>query len=149
MSTRKMAIRLDAVHPAMSILRSRYWTERLVYVLRADKNTGYKKGRSRIVYIGETRRDNRRPASSAARVARAAFGILPGVRQIDVHPLTFRGKQSVRMWEALEHDLLAMFKHMHGEVPRYNIQGKGKRFAVDEIKLFRKKRLESIIKSLS
>lgn len=53
------------------------------------------------------------------------------------------------MWEVLEHDLLAVFKQMHGEVPRYNIQGKGKGFAVDGIKFFRKERLKNIIELLS
>ena len=149
MKTGKTRIRLDPVHPAMSVFRSRYWSDRMVYVLRADKKTSYPEGQSRIVYMGETRRGNRRPSSSVARVARAVFGVLPGVRQIDVHPLTFRGRRSVKMWEVLERDLLATFKHLHGKIPRYNIQGKGKKFAVDEIKFFRKSRLENIIRSLS
>jgi hypothetical protein len=52
--------------------------------------------------------------------------VLLGIRRIDVHPLTFRGIQSVRMWETLERDLLAKFKVAHGEIPFYNRQGKGK-----------------------
>ena len=149
MSSRKMTIRLDPVRPAMSIFRSKYWSRHIVYVIRADKKASYPKGRSRIVYIGETKRGNRRPAGSAAGVAREAFGFLRGVRQVDVHPLTFKGKQSVKMWEVLEHDLLSMFKHMYGRVPSYNSHGKGKGFAVDGIKFFRKKRLENIIELLS
>jgi hypothetical protein len=118
-------------------------------VVRADRKTSYPKGRSRIVYIGETKRGNRRPVSSAAGVARESFGFLRGVRQVDVHPLTFRGKQSLKIWELLERDLLTMFKQRYGDVPRYNSHGKGKGFAIDKIKLFRKKRLENIIELLS
>ena len=149
MSSRKMTIRLDAIHPAMSIFRSKYWSRHVVYVVRADRKTSYPEGRSRIVYIGETRKGNRRPVSSAAGVARKTFGFLRGIRQVDVFPLTFRGKQSVKMWEVLEHDLLSMFKYLYGDVPRYNRQGKGKGFVVDGIKFFRKKRLENIIELLS
>ena len=149
MGSRKMTIRFDAVRPAMSIFRSKYWSKHLVYVVRADKKASYPKGRSRIVYIGETKRGNRRPVASAAGVAREAFGFLRGVRQVDVHPLTFRGKQSMKMWEVLERDLLSVFKQRYGDVPRHNSQGIGKGFTVDAIKFFRKRRLESIIELLS
>ena len=71
-----------------------YKRQRMVYVLRADKSIRYKEGRSRIVYIGETERGTRRPAGSAASKAMRTFGVLPGIRRIDVHPLTFRGIQS-------------------------------------------------------
>jgi hypothetical protein len=79
----------------------------------------------------------KRPAGSAASKARMAFGALHGVNRIDVHPLTFRGKQSVRLWEVLERDLLSTFKDVYGEIPCYNQQGKGKRFSTDRIKYFR------------
>jgi hypothetical protein len=133
----------------MTVFKTRYWKSRMVYVLRADKAIRYKKGRSRIVYIGETRRGTRRPAGSAASKAMRTFGVLPGIRRIDVHPLTFRGIQSVRMWEILERDLLATFKAAHGEIPFYNRQGKGKKFSVDRIRYFRKSRLEKVITLLS
>jgi len=121
----------------------------MVYVLRADKSIRYKKGRSRIVYIGETKRGTRRPAGSAASKTMRTFGVLPGIRRIDVHPLTFRGIQSVRMWEILERDLPATFKVIHGEIPFYNRHGKGKKFSVDRIRYFRKSRLEKVITLLS
>ncbi len=149
MSTRKMTIRFDPVRPAMSIFRSKYWSKHIVYVIRADRKSKYPKGRSRIVYIGETKRGNRRPVASAAGIAREAFGFLPGFRQVDVHPLTFRGRQSVKMWEILERDLLPTFKDKYGRIPRYNTQGKGKGFAVERIKFFRKERLKNIIELLS
>jgi hypothetical protein len=146
---RKTRVRFDAANPAMTVFKTRYWKPRMVYVLRADKAIRYEKGRSRIVYIGETKRGTRRPAGSAASKAMRTFGVLPGIRRIDVHPLTFRGIQSVRMWEILERDLLATFKVAHGEIPFYNRQGKGKKFSVDRITYFRKSRLEKVITLLS
>jgi hypothetical protein len=146
---RKTRIRFDAANPAMTVFKTRYWKSRMVYVLRADKAIRYKRARSRIVYIGETRRGTRRPAGSAASKAMRTFGVLPGIRRIDVHPLTFRGIQSLRMWEILERDLLATFKATHGEIPFYNRQGKGKKCSVDRIKYFRKSRLEKVITLLS
>jgi hypothetical protein len=133
----------------MTLFRSRYWKPHMVYILRADKSIRYNEGSSRIVYVGETRRGTRRPAGSAASKAMRTFGVLRGIRRIDVHPVTFRGKQSVRMWEILERDLLATFKHIFGEIPWYNQQGKGKRFSVAGIKYFRKSRLERLVKLLS
>jgi len=63
--------------------------------------------------------------------------------------MTFRGKQSVKMWEILERDLLATFKAIFGEIPFYNQQGKGKKFSVSGIKYFRKGRLEKVLRLLS
>jgi hypothetical protein len=91
---RKTRVRFDAANPAMTVFKTRYWKSRMVYVLRADKSIRYKEGRSRIVYIGETEKGTRRPAGSAASKAMRTFGVLPGIRRIDVHPLTFRGIQS-------------------------------------------------------
>jgi hypothetical protein len=146
---RKTRIRFDPANPAMTVFKTRYWKPRMVYVLRADKPIRYDAGHSRVVYIGETKRGTRRPAGSAASKAMRTFGVLPGIRRIDVHPLTFRGIQSVRMWEILERDLLATFKAVYGEIPFYNQQGKGKKFSVDGIKYFRKSRLEKVVRLLS
>ncbi|HWZ42365.1 MAG TPA: hypothetical protein VNW97_02770 [Candidatus Saccharimonadales bacterium] len=151
-NSRKTNLRFDASSPAMTIWRSRYWRRRIVYVLRADKSIKYKNGRSRIIYIGETVRGTKRPASSAAAKAWEAFGKgrglkIRGLKKIDVHPVTFQGKQSVKLWKVLERDLLAVFKEKHGEPPHYNFHGKG--FSVDDIAYFRKKRLLSVISQLS
>ncbi len=146
---RRTLIRFDPMNPAITVFNSRYLRPRMVYVLRADKLIRYKKGRSRIVYIGETSRGTKRPAGSAASKARMAFRPLHGVGRIDVHPLTFRGKQNVRLWEVLERDLLSTFKDVYGEIPCYNQQGKGKKFSTDRIKYFRPSRLRRIVALLS
>jgi hypothetical protein len=125
----------------------------MVYLLRADKPQRYENGRSRIIYIGETRKGTKRPAASAASKALKAFGKLRGklrgVKRIDVHPVTFRGRRNVRMWEVLERDLLSMFKEIHGGIPFYNRQGGGKKFGVAKIRYFRPRRLKNLITALS
>lgn len=149
MASRKTSVRFDQANPAMSVFKSRYWSRRMVYILRADKPQQYEHKASRIVYIGETRKGTRRPASSAASKSLEAFGTLRGVRRIDVHPITFRGKKHVRMWEVLERDLLSTFKCLYGGIPCYNRQGHGKKFAVDGIRYFSPKRLTGLIEKLS
>lgn len=149
MRGRRINVRCDVVNPAMSVFKSRHWRQRMVYVLRADRRVGYKKGSSRVVYIGETGKgkEMRRPARSASWKASEAFGRLHGVSRIDVHFISFRGKQRVRTWELLEKDLLAVFRDTYGELPQYN--GKGKRYRVEDIKYFRKKRLQDLLLDLA
>ncbi len=147
--TRTTRIRFDAAYPAMTLIRSRYWKPQMVYILWADRPIRYEKGTSRIVYIGETKRGTRRPAGSAASKAMKTFGIVRGIRKIDVHPLTFQGKQNVKMWEMLERDLLSTFKDVFGEIPFYNQQGGGQKFSVDKIRYFRKSRLKKVVTLLS
>lgn len=51
------------------------------------------------------------------------------------------------MWQVLEHDLLAVFHKMYGRLPYYNEQGKN--FSIDDIRYFRRSRLQAIIQQLS
>ena len=148
MPGRRANVRCDVVRPVMTLSKSRYLKARMVYVLRADRPVKYQKDRSRIVYIGETGKGPKRPAGSMARMAKEAFNKLHGVRQIDVHAVTCRGRQHVRTWELLERAFLAVFKDIYGEVPRYNLQGKGKRFVLDDISDFNPKRVKNILSRL-
>jgi hypothetical protein len=147
----KTKIRFDAANPALTIQRSKHWKPRMVYILRADKRIKYARGRSRIVYIGETTRGARRAGTSAVLKAMSAFGMgkqkdaLHGVRRIDAYPLTFNRRQSVKMWEKLELALLKTFRKMHNELPRYNKKGPRKRFSN---KFFREKGLENVLAQL-
>ncbi len=139
----------------MTVFRSRYKANRVVYILRADKPQRYGKLRSRIIYIGESgKKGIGRPATSAYRKADQAFGTkkssekLHGVRKIDVHLLTFRGKRNVRLWEELEKNLLATFHEKYdGHLPCFNI--KGGSFDVKDIKYFQRPRLKAIIERLA
>jgi hypothetical protein len=125
-----------------------------VYILRADKPQKYGRRRSRIIYIGESgKRGIERPATSAYRKADQAFGTkkssekLRGVRKIDVHLLTFRGKRNVRLWEELEKNLLATFAKEYGRPPWFNHKGKSP--DVEHFKYFRHPRLKAVIDSLA
>jgi hypothetical protein len=148
MKHRRTNVCFDGANPAMTIVRSRYWSPHMVYVVRGDKGHKYKTGRSRIVYIGQTRRGTKRPAHSAAKIAINAFVKMHGVKRIDVYPMTCSGRSGLRMWEILERDLIITFKHKHGEVPHFNVVGKGRGFNLDKISCFRKRRLLNIIERL-
>ena len=40
--------------PLLTVVRSKQWTRKMVYLLLANKAYKYKNGRSRIIYIGTT-----------------------------------------------------------------------------------------------
>jgi hypothetical protein len=121
----------------------------MVYILLADKPHKYRSGkRSRIIYIGTTGKGARRPATSAVDKASEAFGELHGVRQIEVHIATCRGRKRMRTWEHLESALLTMFRELHFELPIYN-KKKGSFKDTDEIKLFRRRALRKSIREFA
>src|ERR1700730_9357188 len=69
----------------------------MVYILVANKPYKYPNGkrRSRIIYIGTTRKGAGRPATSAVNKASEAFE-LRGVKTIDAHIVTCCGREAVR-----------------------------------------------------
>lgn len=121
--------------------------EKLVYLLIADKRIRYKKGKSRIVYIGTTKRGVARIAQSAAARAEAILQ-LNGVRTFHARIVTCNPRQKVKTWIKLERGLLLCFRERFGEVPRCNSHGKGIR-EVDEFYYFAKRKLASIIDDLA
>ena len=137
----------------MTVFRSRSKVKRVVYILQADRPQKYCKGYSRIIYIGQSgKKGIGRPATSAYRKADQAFGAkkasekLRGVKKIDVHLLTFKGKGNVRLWEELEKNLLATFVNKYKCLPRFNHKGKGSE--VEGVKYFRRSRLKAVIDRL-
>jgi hypothetical protein len=117
----------------------------MVYIILADKRVRYPNGRSRVIYIGTTKRGSRRPASNAADKAMKAFEELYGVKNIHVHLLTCQARQAVKTWEELESALLVTFKFLYGKLPRFNYK-MGSCRDVDDIKLFKEKKLRSILR---
>src|SRR5436309_3760037 len=108
-------------HSVLTVQRSRRWKRRMVYLLIANKPYRYRSGRrSRIIYIGTTRKGAHRPATSAVDKANEAFGELRGVKEINVHIASCRGRKALRTWEHLESALLASFRELHWELPKYN-----------------------------
>lgn len=129
----------------MTVRRSKRLKKRMVYILVANKAYKYNSGRrSHIIYIGTTGKGVRRPAASAVDKASEAFGELRGVREINVHVATCRGRRAMRTWEHLESALLATFRALHFELPKYN-KRKGSVTREEDIHLFRDKALQKVI----
>lgn len=121
--------------------------DRLVYVLIADKRLKYAKGKSRIAYIGTTKKGLSRIASSVAGRADAILN-LHGVRSFHARIVTCKGRRRVAMWRKLERALLIEFRAKFGEPPRCNSHGKGMR-AVDEFLYFARTRIRNVLEDLA
>ena len=131
--------------PLLTVRRSKRWNKHMVYLLVANKSFKYDSGeRSHIIYIGTTGKGGRRPATSAIDKASEAFGELRGVKEIKVHIATCKGRRAVRTWEHLESALLAMFRQIHFELPKYN-RRKGSIANTDDIDLFSVKALKKML----
>lgn len=96
----------------LTVTRSPQWTKRMVYILALAHNKfhKYKNGRSRIVYIGTTKKGASRPAASAVNKASQAFGKLHGVKTIEVHIATCPPRKAMQTWKYLEASLLDAFR---------------------------------------
>lgn len=117
----------------------------MVYILVANKSYKYPSGRrSRIVYIGTTGKGAQRPATSAVQKASEAFGELRGVKTIETHIATCRGRKRMKTWEHLESALLATFSALHYKLPTYN-KRKGSMVFMEDVRLFRHKALQKLI----
>src|SRR6266852_9727613 len=104
----------------LTMTRSHQWTDRMVYILAANKYLKYKNGRSRILYIGTTKKGAGRPAASAVNKASEAFYKLHGVKTIEVHVATCSPRRNLPTWKRLESALLNTFRNKYFELPRYN-----------------------------
>ena len=45
--------------PLLTVVRSKQWNKKMVYILLSSKQHKYRNGRSRIVYIGTTKKGSR------------------------------------------------------------------------------------------
>jgi len=133
----------------LTVKRSGRWKRRMVYLLIANKSYKYKSGRrSHVIYIGTTGKGAHRPATSAVDKASEAFSELRGVREIKVHIASCRGRKAMRTWEHLESALLATFRELHWELPKYN-KRKGSVDHTEDIHLFRLRALQKLIRQFS
>jgi hypothetical protein len=121
--------------------------DKLVYILIADKRLRYPGGRSRIAYIGTTKRGMARVASSVASRAEDILA-LHGVRSFHARIVTCKPRQRVKTWLKLERALLIAFKTAYGDVPRCNTHGKKMR-ASDEFSYFHEKGVRHVLEELS
>jgi len=108
-----------------------------------NKKIKYPTGRSRIAYIGTTKKGIERISQSVAARADNVLGI-HGVDEFKARVVTCKPRQNVKTWQKLERALLLMFKECYGQVPKLNVHGK-KMQETDEFEYFVKKRIQTII----
>ena len=129
------------------VTRGALKAERLVYVAVVNKGLSYPHGKSKIVYIGKTKKGLARIASSAA--AKADDLLLDfGVNSLDLFVVTCSPRQNVKTWEKLEHGLIVAFKHMFGTPPKLNKHGVGWK-SDDSQPYFTENALKSAIRAYS
>jgi hypothetical protein len=144
---RKLNVEYKA-QSVMDLKRSRRWSRKMVYVIRADRGIRYPHQRSRVIYIGTTRKGAERPASSAADKAFKAFEDLHGVKGVEVHIVTCTRRKHLESWRLLESALLVVFKYIHGKLPHFN-KKIGQFRKIDQVNaFFSEKRLRNILKEL-
>ncbi len=132
--------------PAVVVHRAAFKDNKLVYVGRANRRYRYPWGRSRIVYIGTTKRGARRVASSAAKKGEDLL-FEHGISEVEFSVVTCAKLQSVATWKKLERALLIKFREKYGAVPRGNFQGKKMKWD-DEKDYFSHKRLDAVLEQL-
>jgi hypothetical protein len=116
---RKLKVR-PSKQALLTLTRSHQWTDKMVYILAANKPHKYKNGRSHILYIGTTKKGANRPAASAVNKASEAFYKVRGVKTIDVHIVTCSPRKAMQTWRRLESALLDVFRNKYFELPKYN-----------------------------
>lgn len=122
-------------------------SERLVYVLVANRQLRYRHGRSSIAYIGTTKKGLSRIAESAAFHADEILN-LRGVTNVTAKILTCKSRPNVKTWRKLERAMLLTFREVYGEIPDQNHQGE-KIKQTDEFKYFNQSAIRKIIGKLS
>jgi hypothetical protein len=119
-----------------------------VYVFVANRPHRYKSGtdgKSRIVYIGTTRKGLRRLVDSVFDRSTKIFGW--GTHSFDAYILTCKRRNRVRMWLKLERALLLAFRERYGRVPKANADVK-KMTGADAFKYFSRARIDALIENL-
>ncbi len=120
---------------------------KLVYVLVADKRLKYPNGKSRVAYIGTTKKGISRISQSVAARADDILS-LHGVRSFHARIITCRPRQHIKTWLKLERALLLMFRESFGEVPRCNTHGTRMK-ENDEFRYFSRTGVANVIEELS
>ncbi|MBI1955966.1 MAG: hypothetical protein HYS38_06190 [Acidobacteria bacterium] len=129
---------------AMTVHRRILKKDKVVYLLVGPKRIKYKRGRSRIAYIGTTKKGAKRIASS---VAYRAEEILAhwGFRQMDVYIVSCTSVPGLKSWRYLERALLAEFLALYQRLPKCNRQGINLRYDGKLERLFKRKTIDQIL----
>ena len=119
--------------------------EKVVYLLTAAKPLRYTGGRSRIVYIGTTKRGAGRIAGSAAKHAEEIMSER-GLKEVIVFVASCASRPGLPTWEWLEDALLALFRAEYEELPMCNDQGKKLKWNRKLDRMFKRKAIEQVLK---
>ncbi|HUX15597.1 MAG TPA: hypothetical protein VMW52_03940 [Phycisphaerae bacterium] len=133
--------------PSFIINRTAFRDNKLVYIARANKKLRYRWARSRIAYIGTTKKGARRIASSAARKGEDLL-YQHGIKHLELHVVICGKVQGVETWKKLERALLIRFRERFGQAPRANKTGKKTHWR-NEKKYFTEAKLDKVIDGLS
>ncbi len=132
--------------PAIVINRTAFRDNKLVYLARTNNPNRYPWGRSKIAYIGTTKKGARRIASSAA-VRGEDLLEEYGIKHLEFFVVTCGKVPGVETWRKLERALLIKFREKYGSIPRANKNGTKIRWK-DEQKYFRPEKLDRILEEL-
>ena len=132
---------------AMMVTRVSIGKKRLVYVILAQKPLKYRWGRSRVVYIGTTKKGMARIAQSVAARAETVLDLY-GVREFHVRILTCAPRPGLDSWVKLERALLLAFREKYGDLPKCNSAGKNMR-EDGVFDYFKRERLGRLLEALA
>jgi len=145
MAKRKLAVNLKPGH-AMQVTRVSIGRKKLVYVILANISLKYRWGRSKIAYIGTTKKGVDRIAQSVAAHADDILS-LRGVREFTVRIVSCQPCPAVKTWQKLERAILFVFLRKYGSLPKCNTQGEHIK-QQDVFKYFNHDRLVKVLDSL-
>jgi predicted GIY-YIG superfamily endonuclease len=153
---RRLNIKLSK-GPCVVIHRAAFRNDKLVYVACANKKIrypvrqkrriAYMREKSRIVYIGTTRKGARRIASTAAAKGEELLYDY-GMKALVFYVVTCTRRRGVESWRKLERALIIRFRELYGDIPKGNKSGRFWRWK-DEKDYFSQDGLTQVIDELS
>jgi len=129
----------------MTVNRRVLKKRKVVYLLTAARPLKYKGGRSRIVYIGTTKKGVHRIASSAAYRAVEIMSTR-GLKELSVFVVSCSSRPGLQTWERLEDALIAAFRIEYEQLPKCNSQGKKKKWNDELDRMFRLKAVNKVLR---
>jgi hypothetical protein len=141
-------IHIVSKEPCLIINREAFHDDKLVYILVANKKYDYGDGlKSRIVYIGTTKRGADRFAVSAVERGKSILQH-HGITQLKVYTVTCKGVRGAKTWRKLEDAFLYNFHEYYSCKPLLNKRrGPKRKEKIDSS--FREARIEKIIAHFS
>ncbi len=106
---------------AMTISKPAIGLQKLAYILCADQSRRYSNKKSRIVYIGTTKKGANRISASIACKGMEALG-KRRIKEVTAHIVQCGCRPGLETWKKLEAALLLVFRREYGENPKLNYQ---------------------------